>query len=779
MRISSRLAIGRLKDRHVVMRRKQTRRNLGVERLEQRVVFNTYWVSNLADAGPGSIRSAIEAANSNPGEDTVRFRQALKGTIALKSELVIADDLRVRDEFNDRRTVRISGENQTRVFRIGNGVNPQSDSQIDVRFENVTVVNGLTSDAAGGGGILNYGNLELKKSVISGNRSLGSTTVPPEPAPIVNNLGQGGGIRNFGKLTVTDSEISKNSAGASGGGLSNEGIATIDDSRVTGNRSGGQSTQRRIGTEVITSTIRGEAGGISNWTSPFTAPSKTISLTIIDSEISNNVTGGDGAGVYSGQGTKLQLLRSSVTGNEATSFGTGGIAVAGDLNLIDSKVNRNLGFIGGVYNFADFGSTPESIHIVGSEISGNKGSPNERDSTGNFRPNSVGGLALRSRASVSIESSNINENVGSTSVGGISFAFNKLAIVNSTVSGNRGNSAGGVGGFLTGSGIPDAGLTVESSTISHNHAAPTRTFAAGGILGPAKLVNSTISGNTVNAEQMVNTNYPSEGPAVAGGWLAGGGAINSITSSTAAQNRVTNVPSFVPSAGGILGFSYSYETEPGVIFESDANIQTRNTVIAKNEISGVQNDVRGSFMSGGHNFVGVLADNATGFVDSDLRGTTAEPKDPRLGPLAWNGGRTMTHRPLLFSPLINAGDNADAPSTDQRGFYRISLGRIVIGAVEWLSLPAPSYFESLSGLAISQNGVDESLVDLIANERPLVSKLYERSDDLTAESAEIQHVPTDNDSSLQRSTPLKHDLDKIESAAWNQQLASPLGAVLT
>jgi hypothetical protein len=39
-------------------------------------------------------------------------------------------------------------------------------------------------------------------------------------------------------------------------------------------------------------------------------------------------------------------------------------------------------------------------------------------------------------------------------------------------------------------------------------------------------------------------------------------------------------------------------------------------------------------------------------------------------------------RPLPGSPVINAGDNTDAPNTDQRGFPRIVLDFIDIGAVE-------------------------------------------------------------------------------------------------
>jgi hypothetical protein len=66
------------------------------------------------------------------------------------------------------------------------------------------------------------------------------------------------------------------------------------------------------------------------------------------------------------------------------------------------------------------------------------------------------------------------------------------------------------------------------------------------------------------------------------------------------------------------------------------------------------------------------------------------PIDPRLGPLAANGGPTLTHALLAGSPAINAGDPAatagvgGVPQFDQRGapFTRVHGGRIDIGAFE-------------------------------------------------------------------------------------------------
>jgi hypothetical protein len=46
--------------------------------------------------------------------------------------------------------------------------------------------------------------------------------------------------------------------------------------------------------------------------------------------------------------------------------------------------------------------------------------------------------------------------------------------------------------------------------------------------------------------------------------------------------------------------------------------------------------------------------------------------DPLLGPLQNNGGPTQTMALLPGSPAIGHGDNAKAPTTDQRGITRIT-----------------------------------------------------------------------------------------------------------
>src|SRR5262249_34310098 len=87
-------------------------------------------------------------------------------------------------------------------------------------------------------------------------------------------------------------------------------------------------------------------------------------------------------------------------------------------------------------------------------------------------------------------------------------------------------------------------------------------------------------------------------------------------------------------------------------------------------------------------------------VNGNQVGTAANPIDPRLGPLADNGGPTLTHALLPGSPAIDAGNNAYATDFDQRGpgFPRIVNGLIDIGAFEFQGAgPGPSPSRSSRG----------------------------------------------------------------------------------
>ena len=57
------------------------------EQLEDRVVLSTIAVTSLADNGPGTLHAAIDKANLDPTQDTIRFDPSIKGTIVLTEAL--------------------------------------------------------------------------------------------------------------------------------------------------------------------------------------------------------------------------------------------------------------------------------------------------------------------------------------------------------------------------------------------------------------------------------------------------------------------------------------------------------------------------------------------------------------------------------------------------------------------------------------------------------------------------------------------------------------------
>ncbi len=258
--------------------------------------------------------------------------------------------------------------------------------------------------------------------------------------------------------------------------------------------------------------------------------------------------------------------------------------------------------------------------------------------------------------------------------GGVHSEFGLLTMTNSVVSENRtgagGSSNGSGGGNVSGGrGGHGAGIYVRHfATLTGISVSSNLTGVGGNAqLGPSGgagqgggvyvdtsigvLSNSTVSGNT-------------------GG--GGGGVFNadklSMTNTTVSGNRLRG------SGGGVRGGSLSNCTitaneGPGVI----GSAVVRNTIIAGNA-GGTGPDVSGSFTSQGHNLVGVVGE-VTGFnVGGDQVGTASAPINARLGPLADNGGSTLTHALLAGSPALDAGNDGlaldqdnNALTTDQRG----------------------------------------------------------------------------------------------------------------
>ena len=105
-----------------------------------------------------SLRDAINAANTNPGEDVIKFDPILNGdTIGLNlGRLDITDNLTITGDSTN--LVTISGLGQDKIFYVPPNVN--------VTLNRLKIVNG-NAEFNEGGGIDNSGNLTVINSIIT------------------------------------------------------------------------------------------------------------------------------------------------------------------------------------------------------------------------------------------------------------------------------------------------------------------------------------------------------------------------------------------------------------------------------------------------------------------------------------------------------------------------------------------------------------------------------------------------------------------------------------
>ncbi len=257
----------------------------------------------------------------------------------------------------------------------------------------------------------------------------------------------------------------------------------------------------------------------------------------------------------------------------------------------------------------------------------------------------------------------VHENAGTAAFGGAAFVYS-MNLVEGTVSGNlahhtvqEGRTSYDIGGGL----IAVRGGSISRSTIDSNRA----DGRGGGLatFGDVALSNSTVSGNTAAA-------------AMGGGVFARRPATLEVGNSTISNNQAAT-------AGGGLWLA-----------ATDAWLDS--TLVYGNR-AGSGSDMEASYplaIHGSANLVG-----SSGALVALPADTAAG--DPRLGPLAWNGGATRTHALGAGSAAVDAGSNPDGLVSDQRGegFPRQVGAAIDIGAYEQQAatgLPAASPVPSLS-----------------------------------------------------------------------------------
>jgi hypothetical protein len=339
-----------------------------------------------------------------------------------------------------------------------------------------------------------------------------------------------------------------------------------------------------------------------------------------------------------------------------------------------------------------------------------EGVPSNQD--GPYHGGTGGGVYLEGTATLTLDQSRIDSNrarggggtgfyigqsggpVNGGSGGGLSISAGRAMVTDSTISNNeafcydtldgRGRGADGGGVFLSGGMVCLMNCTLAGNSL-HGDTAPAILVAGGAFAstgGVASLTNCTLAGNMA-----LGGPTPS---AAAGGGLA-------VVYST---GGVTLSLSFCTVTGNTAASSSQGGSGGGIFLAGTATAGLDSTIVAGNTAT-LGPDVYGAVTSRGFNLIGET-DNSTGWVATDLTGTSGSALDPVLGPLQDNGGPSAgapgtmqvvppTREVLPGSPALHASRTTNVPRTDERGVlrdqarpnigaYEASLSRFQIGA---------------------------------------------------------------------------------------------------
>src|SRR5262245_4689939 len=95
------------------------KRSLVIDFLEDGTVPPTFSVISLAAADTaGTLRSAIELANSTTGADVVNFAPNLTGVIALTGQIDIKDDVSIVGPGLGASGIEVNGNGVGRIFEV-------------------------------------------------------------------------------------------------------------------------------------------------------------------------------------------------------------------------------------------------------------------------------------------------------------------------------------------------------------------------------------------------------------------------------------------------------------------------------------------------------------------------------------------------------------------------------------------------------------------------------------------------------------------------------------
>jgi CSLREA domain-containing protein len=585
------------------------------------------------------------------------------------------------------------------------------------------------SASSSGSGISNGGTMTVTDSTISGNSMTfggGGGAISNFDATLTLNNStvsgnSGGGIYNAGRLTLNNSTVSGNSSSARGGGIANvSATLTLNNSTVSGNSSselGGGIASLATTVTLNNSIIANSNGGdCLNVTASIKANYSLIEdgLGCINGINWNNLTGDPMLGPLQNNGGRT-LTHALLAGSPAIDGGNP--AYTGPLTTDQRGSKRIIGaatdigafeYGGTVFPVTKTADTDDgSCDVADCSLREAIGAANSTagDDTIYFviPKNDLGYDLAADRYTITLTSAlpDLDSDMSMLGPGAKRLTVTRgavdpfrifkinsdanVSIVGLTISGGLADQGGGIrnAGTLSitgsvirdnltpngsddcftanknggdGGGIFNVGdLTIDSSLLIGNRTgrggnvssrnsdcyAPGNGGNGGAISNPygtLKIRNSTFSGNRTGDSG--SSTFIGDGMGGNGAAIFNGGSL-SISNTTITANR--------------LGSFYGI----GSVFNvSSTAVELTSSIVANNIGNTPANDLNGNF-KGDHNLVGSSSGALTGA--HNIFGV-----DPKLGPLAENGGPTMTHALLCGSPAIDAGV-ASALDFDQRG----------------------------------------------------------------------------------------------------------------
>lgn len=178
----------------------------------------TWFVTSLADNGPGTLRQAMINAGQNAGADTITFQ--VSGTIALASALNTSGDLTIDGA---GQSITLSGNDAVSVLEVFSGT---------LELRDLTIANGLGTANSSGGGVSAFSGATLRVircAFLNNSSAQGGGAIAAYDSAIdiadsrfVGNRvylagGRGGAISSNGnRTTITRSSFENNTASTGG-----------------------------------------------------------------------------------------------------------------------------------------------------------------------------------------------------------------------------------------------------------------------------------------------------------------------------------------------------------------------------------------------------------------------------------------------------------------------------------------------------------------------------------------------------------------------------------